>query len=551
MDLSTLTSLSRFKDIVVILIRYGFEDLVDRLDLPGKRPKTTLPAAEETTTYERLRLAIEALGPTFIKIGQIMSLRPDMLPPAMITELQKLQDDVAAVSFESVRPALEAELGKSLEAVFPVFETEILAAASLSQVYRAALGREGPAVAVKVQRPDIRPMVETDLKIMEFFADRIHHHFEELRLYDLPSLVRESRQTLLRELDFRREARYMKVARALMRDQAGIYVPEVHESLCTERLLVMEYVSGTKLRDVDISTMPAEAPRMAREGLRAGIKQIFEDGFFHADPHPGNILVTEDHRLCLIDWGMVGRLTVSDRYDLVDLIRALADRDSQRLTEVVLKVSVDMGDGVDRRGLERDLLDILDLYATVPIRDLNLGRLLLDVTFSMRAHGLGIRPDLATMIKALITLEGVARQLYPDLDVLAEAEPYIHDIVARRYSFESIWRNLSEHLAALFTARGRFPKRLSRIVEQLEHGDLQIRFEHRNLQELQQTLENTFNRLTFGIIIAALLIGSSMIITTGISPHLFGYPAFGIVGYLVSGVLGLWLVYNIIRNRKY
>ena len=551
MDLSTLTSLSRFKDIVVILIRYGFTDLVDRLDLPGKRPQTPSPAAEETTTYERLRLAIEALGPTFIKIGQIMSLRPDMLPPDMITELQKLQDDVAAVSFESVRPAIEAELGESLEAVFPVFETDILAAASLSQVYRAALGAEGPAVAVKVQRPDIRPMVETDLKIMEFFADRIHQHFDELRLYDLPSLVRESRQTLLRELDFRREARYMKVARALMREQSGIYVPEVHESLCTERLLVMEYISGTKLRDVDISTMPAEAPRMAREGLRAGIKQIFEDGFFHADPHPGNIMVTEDHQLCLIDWGMVGRLTVSDRYDLVDLIRALADRDSQRLTEVVLKVSVDMGDGIDRRGLERDLLDIIDLYATVPIRDLNLGRLLLDVTFSMRAHGLGIRPDLATMIKALITLEGVARQLYPDLDVLAEAEPYIHDIVARRYSFESIWRNLSDHLAALFTARGRFPKRLSRIVEQLEHGDLRIRFEHQNLKELQQTLENTFNRLTFGIIIAALLIGSSMIITTGIPPKLFGYPAFGIIGYLVSGVLGLWLVYNIIRNRKY
>lgn len=551
MDLSTLTSLSRFKDIVVILIRYGFSDLVDRLDLPGKRPKTPSSAAEETTTYERLRLAIEALGPTFIKIGQIMSLRPDMLPPDMITELQKLQDDVAAVSFESVRPAIEAELGESLEAVFPVFETDILAAASLSQVYRAALGPDGPAVAVKVQRPDIRPMVETDLKIMEFFADRIHQHFDELRLYDLPSLVRESRQTLLRELDFRREARYMKVARALMREQSGIYVPEVHESLCTERLLVMEYISGTKLRDVDISTMPADAPRMAREGLRAGIKQIFEDGFFHADPHPGNIMVTEDHQLCLIDWGMVGRLTVSDRYDLVDLIRALADRDSQRLTEVVLKVSVDMGDGIDRRGLERDLLDIIDLYATVPIRDLNLGRLLLDVTFSMRAHGLGIRPDLATMIKALITLEGVARQLYPDLDVLAEAEPYIHDIVARRYSFESIWRNLSDHLAALFTARGRFPKRLSRIVEQLEHGDLRIRFEHQNLKELQQTLENTFNRLTFGIIIAALLIGSSMIITTGIAPHLFGYPAFGIIGYLVSGVLGLWLVYNIIRNRKY
>jgi ubiquinone biosynthesis protein len=216
-----------------------------------------------------------------------------------------------------------------------------------------------------------------------------------------------------------------------------------------------------------------------------------------------------------------------------------------------MKVAVQKDEEINTRSLERELMEIIDLYAAIPIKQLNLGRLLLDVTDTMREHRLGIRPDMATMIKALITLEGVARSIYPDLDVIAEAEPYIRQIASKRYSPRAIWRNVTTTLAEIFTMRGGVPRRLAKIVQKLEHGKLHIRFEHENLQGLQDTFDNVANRVTFGIIIGALIIGSSMIITTGVRPYLFGYPAFGIIGYIVSALLGLWLVFNIIRSRNY
>ncbi len=551
MDIKSLSNLGRFKDIVFILLKYGFEDLVERLELPGWKTTPPRPAASHGLgTYERLRMAFEELGPTFVKMGQIMSLRPDLLPPRLIVELEKLQNDVAEIEFSEARKVIDDNLEKPLESVFPVFDPKPIAAASLSQVYRAALSPQGPAVAVKVQRPHIRHTMEMDLNIFSAVAKRIHQRYEEIRLYDLPELVRVTRRTLMRELDFTREARYMRIAKSNMAEQPGIYIPDVYDEYCTPQLLVMEFIKGVPLRKVELETI-GDNHKMARIGLRAGIKQIFEDGFFHADPHPGNLIFTEDHRYCLVDWGMVGRLTIGDRYDLVDMIRALADRDGQALLDTVLKVAVHKNDDINTRSLERELLEIIDLYSAVPIKDLNLGKLLLDITDTMREHHLGIRPDMATMIKALITLEGVARWIYPPLDVISEAEPFIRQIASRRYSPKALWRNATTTLAHVFTLRGGMPRRLARIVQKLEHGKLHIRFEHENLQGLQETFDNIANRLTFGIIIGALIIGSSMIITTGVRPYLFGYPAFGIIGYMVSALLGLWLVFNIIRSRNY
>ncbi len=550
MDIKALSNLGRFKDIVFILMKYGFRDLVDRLELPGRNVTEPRPVASGLNSYERLRMAFEELGPTFVKMGQIMSLRPDLLPPDLIMELEKLQDDVAEVDFADIRKVIDHNLSAPLESVFPVFDSEPIAAASLSQVYRAALSPQGPAVAVKVQRPNIRHTMETDLNIFSAIARRVHQRFEEMRLYDLPELVRVTRRTLLRELDFKREARYLRIAKSNMSGQPGIYIPDVYESYCTSQLLVMEYIEGERLKKVDLEAL-GDRHLMARIGLRAGVKQIFADGFFHADPHPGNLILTKGHRFCLVDWGMVGRLTLGDRYDLVDMIRALADRDGQALLDTVLKVAVHKDEEINTRSLERELLEIIDLYATVPLKELNLGKLLLEITETMREHRLGIRPDMATMIKALITLEGVARWIYPELDVISEAEPYVRRIAAGRYTPRALWRNLTGVLADLFTIRGGVPRRLAKIVQKLEHGKLHIRFEHENLQGLQETFDNIANRLTFGIIIGALIIGSSMIITTGVRPYLFGYPAFGIIGYIVSALLGLWLIFNIIRSRNY
>lgn len=550
-DLKTFSHLGRFTDIIGILLKYGFDDLVHRLDISFKGIMDRKPSVDAgLSTYERIRMILEELGPTFIKFGQILSVRPDLLPQPMIRELVKLQDKVAPVDFVRIRDLVEESLERPLEKVFTLFEQEPLAAASLSQVHRAVLREGGPVVAVKVQRPRIRPMVETDFAIMKGIAEQLHERFRELRIYDLPNLVKVSKRTLLREMDFRKEARYMKIARAHLGDMSDVYIPRVMEDYCTRSLLVMEYVPGTKLRYLDPGSLD-DPDKLARRGLEMGVHQIFERGFFHADPHPGNVLLTEEGRLCLIDWGMIGRLTEEDRRDLMVLINALADKDSKKLMDTILKISVWKQEEISRRHLELDLLDLLDLYSAVPLAELDLGQMLLDITDTMREYHLGLPADLAVMIKSLITLEGIARQLSPDMDVISETEPLIQRIAAKRFGARGLWKQLSRSVSNLFTFQQELPGKLGRIIHKVEQGELRIHFEHENLQNLEKTLETTFNRLTFGIIIGAIVIGSSMIITTGIPPFLFGFPAFGIIGYLVSGLLGLWLVFNIIRHRNY
>lgn len=550
MDFRTLARLGRFRDLISVLLRYGFHDMVERLDVPGMGVVKRIYSKEfDLTVYERIRLGLEELGPTFVKFGQIMSMRPDLLPAPMILELQKLQDQVTTLDFASIRPVIEEELGVPLEDRFSLFEETPAASASLSQVHRAVTKDSGLAVAVKVQRPDIRGIIETDLDILEAFARQIHERMEKVQVYDLPNIVRVTRRLLLRELDFTREARNIRIARSFLEPDRGVSIPHVHIDACTEKLLIMEFVSGKRLREVDPQAL--EHPEtIAGNGLRFAIKQILEDGFFHADPHPGNLLLTEGDVLCLLDWGMVGRLTTRDRYSLVDLIQAVVNKDSRRLGDCLIQLATGR-DEVDRSSLERDLLDILDGFYSVPLKQLNLGHILLGIASLLRTHRLRLPPDFIIMIKALVTAEGTARRIYPDLDVVAEAESHVRRLAARRHSPKTSWRDLQVTMARFKALGGDLPYRLTSILDKIDRGEIHIRFEHENLGPLRKTLNNSSNRLILGIIIGSMIIGSSMIITTGIGPFLFGFPLLGVLGYSVSGILGLWLVFNILRSRKY
>lgn len=550
MDFKTLAKLGRFRDLISVLLRYGFHDMVERLELPGMGVVRRIYSKEiNLTVYQRIRLALEELGPTFVKFGQIMSLRPDLLPPPMILELQKLQDQVTTLDFASIRPVIEEELGAPVEDRFSRFEEIPTASASLSQVHRAVMKDSGLVVAVKVQRPDIRGVIETDLDILEAFARQVHERMETVQVYDLPNIVRVTRGLLLRELDFTREARNMKIARSFLEADKGISIPRVHIDDCTDKLLIMEFISGKRLREVDPQEL--EHPEtIAGNGLRFAIKQILEDGFFHADPHPGNLLLTEGNILCLLDWGMVGRLTTQNRYQLVDLIQAVVNRDSRRLSDCLLELATGH-EGIDRSSLERDLLDLLDNFYSVPLKQLNLGHILLGIASLLRTHRLRLPSDFIIMIKSLVTAEGTARMIHPELDVVAEAESHVRRLAARRHSPKTSWREFKVTLDRFKTLGSDFPLLISRILDKIDRGDIHIRFEHENLGSLRKTLDNSSNRLTLGIIIGAMIIGSSMIITTGIGPFLFGFPLLGVLGYSVSGILGLWLVFNILRSRKY
>ncbi len=550
MDLRAVMHLRRFKDIVVTLFRYGFDDVVERLDLPGKVLFEKIRKVDrEMTTWQRIRSMLDDLGPTYIKFGQIMSLRPDLIPHPLILELRKLQDEVAPVDYEVVRELVEKNLQRPITEIFSNFEEKPLAAASLAQVHRAVLRDGRQEVAVKVQRPRIRHVIGTDLYLLEMIAKQLDDRMETAQTWDLPNLVQEVKKTLLRELDFTREARHMKICRNNLDESQKVYIPQVYESCSTERVLAMELVQGTKMKDLALDHQ-IDREVLAKEGLRLTVKQILEDGFFHADPHPGNLMILDDNILCLLDWGMVGRLTRRTRYELIDLINAVVDKDSERILMILINLTQADGSVISRR-MEREILDILDIYHSLPIQELNLGQLLLDITTMLRENRLKVPGDLAIMIKALLTAEGTARQLYPELNVIAEAEPYVKRLALERWKPLVLWQDLRRNMYNFISLQRQLPRRLNQIIEKVDRGELNIRFQHENLGGIRSTLENITNRLTFGIIIAALIVASSMIITTGVKPLLFGFPALGIIGYLVSGVLGLWLVFNIIRSRKF
>ncbi len=549
MDIRALATVGRFKDIVLTLLKYGFDDLVERLELPGIGLVKKIQKPEHNLgTYERIRFAMEDLGPTFVKMGQMMSLRPDLLPAGLIRELTKLQDDVSALDFSKIQEVVETELHGPVNKVFSKLDTQAVAAASLSQVHRGVLEADGRIVSVKVRRPGIRRTIEKDLDILEAVAVRVHERSEDLRPYDLPNLVRVTRRIFLREIDFTREAANIKIARAYRHDEDA-YIPEVYEELSTERMLVMEFIDGKKLRDLDTETL--KDPRsLAVQGLKSAIKQILEDGFFHADPHPGNLLLSKDKGLCLLDWGMVGRLTKDDRYELFLFLSSVIEQDSGRLADALISMAAAEGD-VNRRTLERGLLEILDYYGSLPIKDLNIGSLLLDISTLIREHRLRLPPDLVIMIRALITAEGTARLIYPDLNVVEEAESYVKGLAAKQFRPAIILKKLRSSFSQLLALQRQIPRRIARIANKIERGDLAIRFEHENLGGLIRTLENASSRLTLGIILAALIIGSSMLITTTVGPSMFGVPAMGVVGYLFSAIIGLWLAFNIIRSRRF
>jgi ubiquinone biosynthesis protein len=549
-EIKAVTRLARFKDIAITLFRYGFDDVVERLDLPGKVLIEKIRKVDrEMSTWERIRHMLVDLGPTYIKFGQIMSIRPDLIPRPLILELRKLQDEVAPVKYEEIKKVVEKSLERPLSEVFSYFDEEPLAAASLAQVHEAIIREDKQVVAVKVQRPRIRQIIEPDLYILKLIAGQLDGRMEWSKIYNLPKLAQEIEKILLAELDFTREARHMKICRNNLAGVEEVYIPRLYEAYCSEHVLTMELVAGIKMKDLGTDT-EIDRKLLARRGLRLTVKQVLEDGFFHADPHPGNVMILEGNVFCLLDWGMVGRLTRRARYELIDLINAVVDKDSERIEEILLDLAGADGSRPET-GMEREILDILDIYHSLPIQKLNIGHLLLDITTMLRENKLRVPTDLAVMIKALITAEGTARELYPELNVVEEAKPFVKKLALERWKPQVLWRDLRRNFSTLFTLQKELPSRFRQIIEKIDRGELNIRFQHANLGGLRSTLENITNRLTLGIIIAALIVASSMIITTGVKPLLFGFPALGIIGYIVSGVLGLWLIVNIIRSRKF
>src|SRR5210317_2247551 len=359
MDILALSRLARFRDIVGVLFKYGFNDVAERLQLPGMaligKAKETLP---EMSTWERLRRCMEDLGPTFVKFGQILSLRGDLLPAELIKELEKLQDNVAPVPFEEIKGVLDKALDKPLEEIFSVIEEEPLAAGSLAQVHGAVLKEENMPVALKIRRPDIVRTVEIDLQILEGAAPYVSENLEFARTYDFVNLVKELKRSLLRELNFSLESRNMQIISRNLADEKNIIIPEVYEEYTSSTVLVMDLIEGVKLKNYKPETIE-EREQLARIGLRLVVRQVLETGFFHADPHPGNFLIIDGSELCLLDWGVVGILPPETRFELVELIAAIVNMDAEKVFDILVSLTGANVSLINERLLLRDILEIL------------------------------------------------------------------------------------------------------------------------------------------------------------------------------------------------
>ena len=555
MDIKAIAHLGRFREIVSTLVKYGFDDIVDRMEIPGSKYLKRISFHDiHLSTWERIRLVLEELGPAFIKCGQILSQRADILPKDLLFELRKLQDDVPPEDFPDIKKVIEDSFNVPLETIFSQFDETPLAAASLAQVHKARLSETGQKiptgqeVAVKVQRPGIIHTIKNDMDLLEKIAVRLDGRIESLKVYNLPELVQRIRKLMLQELDFNREMRTMQVVKKMIEKQEGVLVPETYPDYCNNYVITMELARGSKMKDLDIASLKNRAT-MAKRGLALSLRQVLEQGFFHADAHPGNFLIYEDENMILLDWGMVGRLTDRVRYELIDLISAVVDNDVEIVTEILLSFTIGQKK-IHMDILENEVLEVISLFTRMPIKEVNLGQLLLELTSILRSHGRILTTDLAIMIKAIITAEGTARLLYPDLDVIGEAEPLVKRLGKRRFSASNFIKAVQRNIRYFSRFQHEFPRQALAIVNKLDKGDLAIRFRHENLEGLQSTLERVINRLVVGIITGTLFLGSSMIILADAGPKLWGYPTLGLIGFTVGLFLSLRLLMAMIKSRR-
>ncbi len=498
-----------------------------------------------TGSTPRWREALEELGPTFVKFGQLLSLRADLLPPEACAELAKLQDRSAPIPAAAARAALEQALGGPADRFFAVFDSEPLAAASIAQVNAATLP-DGREVVVKIQRPGIRECIEGDLAILQTLATLIEHAVPETRAHAPRELVEEFRRSILRELDFSAERRAMERFAGHFEMSADVAVPAVHRELSGPRVLVVERLSGRRITDVE-GVAPAERVRLARALNESYLTQIFEHGIFHADPHPGNLAVLPDGRICFHDFGIVGRLSTRLRRALAEIIRGLLARDADRLLDVFLGLGT-VGEGVRREALRSDIEELVEEYAGLPLRDFTAGEVLEAFVRLARAHRVRLPAGLFLLAKTVVIVESVTRSLDPSFEQMAVLKERAASFGAA--SLKGIASDAGRIAAGAGDVLAALPSALSAAARALRSGGFDLRLRHEKLEEVESRIDRSFNRLTFGVVTAAIIVASSIIMQTGLPPSIRGVPVLGVLGFLVAAVLGFGLLIAIIRGGR-
>jgi ubiquinone biosynthesis protein len=554
--LDAARDLGRLYQIATILIRHGFGDVARRtgiarvLEAAGRKLRWhRVTATEELTPAQRVRRALEEMGPTFVKLGQILSTRVDLFAPEWIAEFEKLQDHASTVPFDAIRSQLAADLATDPDEVFAAIDAVPLAAGSIAQVHRARL-HDGTDVVLKVRRPGIESVINADLRLLRRFAGIAEHEWPALKRFQPQALVRQFANSLRRELDLRTECRNAQRIAVNLSANDSIVVPAIYWQWATQRLNVQAYIDGIPGRDLEtVDAAGLDRRLLARRGANAVMQMVLEDGFFHADPHPGNVFYLPDNRLAFIDFGMVGRLSKERRNELADLLYSLAQRDSERAAELLVDWSGQAA--VDMPALCLDVDSFIDEFHGVPLDQIEVGRLLGDLTALMREHTLVLPPDLALLFKAAISLEGLGRLLDPGFDMVSEARPFLARIVRARRSPRAIARLGAKSLRDAMSLAVGLPGELRKLLKAMDHGAIAVRVDVSHLDRAFERMDRSVSRLTMGIVTAALIIGSSIVMTVKTETTWFGLPLFGLLGFVGAVVSGVWLLVSIARSGRH
>jgi len=553
--LSAARDIGRMQDIASVLIRFGFGDIVQRIGMAGalERAGKVLhwKEGEELAQLKpaaRARRVLEELGPTFVKLGQVLATRVDLFGPEWLAEFGKLQDHAPAVAWEEIEAQLIDDLGASPEEVFGRVEREPLAAASLAQVHRAWL-EDGTAVILKVRRPGIKPVVEADLRLLRRLAEVIESEAGDLRQYRPRLLVRQFSQSLRRELDFAAECRNAERIEQSLEPDSGIVVPEIFWQWSGERLNVQSCLEGIPGSDLEaVVESGLDRHLIAARGTRAILLMMLEHGFFHADPHPGNVLYLPDNRIGLLDFGMVGRLSEQRRHEVAELLYGLVAREAETAARILIDWSE--GGSPDEDRLREDVAEFIDHYHGVPLEQLDLTAMIGEITAVLRHHHVVLPADLVLMFKAFLTLEGMGRSLDPDFDMAGEAAPVLEEVLRRHYSPLNVGRRVRDSLFQTLRLLGSLPDDLSRLLRSARRGRIEVHVDIKELHEVSVRLDRAASRLTLGVVTAALIIGSAIVLNVQGEQEAFGLPLFGLLGFIGAAVGGIWLLISIWRSGR-
>lgn len=546
-------NIARYRQIIYVLIKYGFEDLIHRskiskyIDYSRRLANKEANIEPDTSTEVRIRKVFEELGTTFIKFGQILSSRPDIFHEGLIQELKKLQDRVPSFPREEAIQLFENEINKKIEDVFDYFDPIPLASASIAQVHRAKL-KNGHNVVVKIQRPGIKKLIDVDIEIMQHLALIIEKNLPEAKYIRPMDLIEEFAISIEKELDFTIEASNLERFSANFKNDENIVVPQLYKKYCSEKILTMEYIEGKKLNEFlseNISTF--DRREIADRGSEAILKQIFIDGFFHGDPHPGNILILNGNKICFLDYGIMGKLYGKSKEDVSDLIISIIKDDNKLLIKSLINLSYSC-DLSDKDKFEREVCDLADEIKYKNIKDINLTKLFQRLIKIIVNHKYRIKSNFYLLMKTIITMDGIGRELYPEFNLVLKLEPFVKELLKNKIKPSRIFDESKSFTLDLIDLIKSFPENLSEIITKIKSGKIHIEMEHKGLDNLIERFEATYNRVIIAIIVASLFVSSSLIILSKIPPTWHDISVIGITGFFIASILGIILIIKIIKK---